>query len=229
LHAALREFYQKQKTQKLTIQDVQEKTNLLIAQLREVSQKHFKPLLEADGRWLGAWVEWESHIPNLVRWQLKREQAGWQFHDAEKQVGFDLQTRFGLIHVSGQVDRIDINAKEKTAAVIDYKYSSESSIKKKQKNIEDDPQLVIYAKAINGDPIADGGTSSQAAWVSVKDKDVGFELGVDDLSIEMEHLPAQMIGDIEKVWGGAPLPASGPDSVCQYCEVRGICRKGMWS
>ncbi|QWD80486.1 PD-(D/E)XK nuclease family protein [Polynucleobacter sp. MWH-Spelu-300-X4] len=229
LHAALREFYQKQKTQKLTIQDVQEKTNLLIAQLREVSQKHFKPLLEADGRWLGAWVEWESHIPNLVRWQLKREQAGWQFHDAEKQVGFDLQTRFGLIHVSGQVDRIDINAKEKTAAVIDYKYSSESSIKKKQKNIEDDPQLVIYAKAINGDPIADRGASSQAAWVSVKDKDVGFELGVDDLSIEMEHLPAQMIGDIEKVWGGAPLPASGPDSVCQYCEVRGICRKGMWS
>jgi ATP-dependent helicase/nuclease subunit B len=202
---------------------------LLIEQLKVVSKKHFKPLLEADGRWLGAWVEWESHIPDWVDWQLKREQEGWQFHDAEKQVGFDLQTQFGVIRVAGQVDRVDIHPQTQEAAVIDYKYSSESSIKKKQKNIEDDPQLVIYAKAINGDPIVDQAHSSKASWVSIKDKDVGFELEVEDLSVEMDRLPSQMIADIEQVWGGAPMPASGPDSVCQYCQVRGICHKGMWS
>jgi hypothetical protein len=37
------------------------------------------------------------------------------------------------------------------------------------------------------------------------------------------------ISDIEKVWGGEALKATGPDSVCQYCQVRGLCRKGMWS
>ncbi len=229
LHAALREFYQQLKTKPLDAKDPQDRANLLAAQLRNISQRHFKPLLDADGRWLGAWIEWESHIPAWIEWQLKREQAGWQFHDAEKHVGFDLQTQMGLIRVAGQVDRIDINLQTHEAAVIDYKYSSESSIRKKQKNIEDDPQLVIYAKAINADPVADGALSTKASWVSVKDKDVGFELDVDDLAIEMQHLPAQMIADIEQVWGGTPLPASGPDSVCQYCQVRGICRKGMWS
>ena len=229
LHAALREFHQQLKTKPLDIQNTGERVNVLAAQLKNISKKHFKPLLEADGRWLGAWVEWESHIPLWIEWQLKREQEGWQFHDAEKHVGFDLQTQMGLIRIAGQVDRIDVNAQTHEAAVIDYKYSSESSIKKKQKNIEDDPQLVIYAKAINGDSIVDGALSAKASWVSVKDKDVGFHQDVDDLAIRMEHLPAQMIADIERVWSGAPLPASGPDSVCQYCQVRGICRKGMWS
>ena len=229
LHAALREFCQQLKTKPPATLSVEQRKSLLIEQLNLVSKKHFKPLLEADGRWLGAWIEWESHIPDWVEWQLKREQEGWKFHDAEKQVGFDLQTQFGVIRVAGQVDRVDIHPQTQEAAVIDYKYSSESSIKKKQKNIEDDPQLVIYAKAINGDPIVDQAHSSKASWVSIKDKDVGFELEVEDLSVEMDHLPAQMIADIEQVWGGAPMPASGPDSVCQYCQVRGICRKGMWT
>ena len=169
------------KTKPLDIQNTGERVNVLAAQLKNISKKHFKPLLEADGRWLGAWVEWESHIPLWIEWQLKREQEGWQFHDAEKRVGFDLQTQMGLIRIAGQVDRIDVNAQTHEAAVIDYKYSSESSIKKKQKNIEDDPQLVIYAKAINGDSIVDGALSAKASWVSVKDKDVGFHQDVDDL------------------------------------------------
>jgi ATP-dependent helicase/nuclease subunit B len=45
----------------------------------------------------------------------------------------------------------------------------------------------------------------------------------------MSELPAQMIADIEKVWEGFPLKASAPDGICQYCSVRGLCRKGMWS
>jgi ATP-dependent helicase/nuclease subunit B len=28
---------------------------------------------------------------------------------------------------------------------------------------------------------------------------------------------------------GAPLPAQGIDAVCQYCEVRGLCRRDYWS
>jgi ATP-dependent helicase/nuclease subunit B len=30
------------------------------------------------------------------------------------------------------------------------------------------------------------------------------------------------------VAGGAPLPASGIELVCRYCDVRGLCRKGGW-
>jgi len=33
---------------------------------------------------------------------------------------------------------------------------------------------------------------------------------------------------LEAIAAGAALRASGVDAVCQYCEARGLCRKGMW-
>jgi ATP-dependent helicase/nuclease subunit B len=69
--------------------------------------------------------------------------------------------------------------------------------------------------------------TTTASWISVKEDDARVE--VDDLHNEMKELPAQMITDIEALWSGLPMPASAPDSICQYCQARGICRKGMWS
>ena len=80
-----------------------------------------------DGRWLAAWIEWETLIPSWIDWHIQREQSGWVFHDGEKQVSFDLQTRFGDIRVSGFVDRLDIHPQE-GVEVIDYKFSSKNSI-----------------------------------------------------------------------------------------------------
>ena len=33
---------------------------------------------------------------------------------------------------------------------------------------------------------------------------------------------------LEAIAQHAALPAHGIDSVCKYCEARGLCRKGMW-
>jgi ATP-dependent helicase/nuclease subunit B len=141
-------------------------------------------------------------------------------------VGFDLRTSFGSIRVSGFVDRLDIHP-EHGVEVIDYKYSSKTSINKKKSNIEDDPQLVIYAKAVDGHDLVNGQAVAGASWVSIKEAKTAIQ--VEDLSEHMNELPAQMIADIEALWGGSPVVASAPDSVCQYCQARGICRKGMWS
>jgi ATP-dependent helicase/nuclease subunit B len=226
LHAALRSFYNDQKTNPIVISDGLERKNFLIKKLRDLSARYFQPLLDADGRWLAAWVEWELHLEDWINWQLEREKRGWIFHDAEKSVGFILDTKFGGISVTGFVDRIDVHPTE-GASVIDYKYSSRESIKKKEKNIDDDPQLVIYAKAINCGDLIGGQPVVDASWVSLKD--LGVELAVGDLVNHMDALPSQMIADIEEVWGGSAMYANAPDSICQYCQVRGICRKGMWS
>ncbi len=226
LHAALYDFYHGLKTQALETDNVYERTKLLKQRLYAISHKHFKPLLEVDGRWLAAWIEWETLIPSWIDWHIQREQSGWVFHDGEKQVGFDLQTRFGDIRVSGFVDRLDIHSQE-GVEVIDYKFSSKNSITKKKNNLPDDPQLVIYAKAVNGHDMVNRQPATIASWVSVKEEDARVE--VDDLQDQMNQLPAQMIADIESLWGGAPMAASAPDSICQYCQARGICRKGMWS
>jgi len=226
LHAALYDFYHGLKTQALETDNVYERTKLLKQRLYAISHKHFKPLLEVDGRWLAAWIEWETLIPSWIDWHIQREQSGWSFHDGEKQVGFDLQTRFGEIRVTGFVDRVDIHPQQ-GVEVIDYKFSSKNSITKKKNNLQDDPQLVIYAKAVNGHDMVNRQPTTSASWISVKEDDARVE--VDDLQNEMKELPAQMIADIEALWGGAPLAASAPDSICQYCQARGICRKGMWS
>jgi len=226
LHAALYDFYHGLKTQALENDNIYERTKLLKQRLYAISHKHFKPLLDVDGRWLAAWIEWETLIPSWIDWHIQREQSGWVFHDGEKQVSFDLQTRFGDIRVSGFVDRLDIHTQE-GVEVIDYKFSSKNSITKKKNNLQDDPQLVIYAKAVNEHDMVNRQPTTTASWISVKEDDSRVE--VDDLQSEMKELPAQMIADIESLWGGSPMAASAPDSICQYCQARGICRKGMWS
>ena len=226
LHAALRDFYHGLKTQAIVSDNRYERAKLLKQRLYAISNKHFKPLLDVDGRWLAAWIEWETLIPDWINWHIEREEAGWIFHDGEKPVGFDLETNFGSIRVSGFVDRLDIHP-EQGVEVIDYKYSSKNSINKKKNNIEDDPQLVIYAKAVNGDDIVNRQPVTSASWVSIKEADTSIQ--VEDLSEHMKNLPAQMIADIEALWAGSPVIASAPDSICQYCQARGICRKGMWS
>jgi ATP-dependent helicase/nuclease subunit B len=44
----------------------------------------------------------------------------------------------------------------------------------------------------------------------------------------MGQFSEQLRKDLEVLWARKPMKAFAPDSVCQYCEARGICRKGMW-
>ena len=106
------------------------------------------------------------------------------------------------------VDRLDIHPQE-GVEVIDYKFSSKNSITKKKNNLQDDPQLVIYAKAVNEHDMVNRQPTTTASWISVKEDDSRVE--VDDLQSEMKELPAQMIADIESLWGGSPMAASAPD------------------
>ena len=226
LHAALRDFYHGLKTQAIQSDNPYEKVKLLRQRLYAISNKHFKPLLDVDGRWLAAWIEWETLIPDWINWHVAREEAGWVFHDGEKPVGFDLLTNVGNIRVSGFVDRLDVHP-EHGVEVIDYKYSSKASINKKKNHIEDDPQLVIYAKAVDRDDMVNRLPVCNASWVSIKEAETVIE--VEDLFEHVNQLPKQMIADLEALWGGSPVMASAPDSICQYCQARGVCRKGMWS
>jgi len=56
----------------------------------------------------------------------------------------------------------------------------------------------------------------------------------DSLDIE-EELPAlrakvreRLAASIRAMRAGAPLPAQGIESVCEYCEFGGLCRREDW-
>ncbi|OYW80767.1 MAG: hypothetical protein B7Z19_02230, partial [Polynucleobacter sp. 32-46-5] len=121
--------------------------------------------------------------------------------------------------------------------VIDYKNQGINKIKQRADRLLDDPQLLIYARAVNENAMAahlPGRTIEQAEWVSLKadlkkaDDKIVRAYPVERMPEVMGQFSEQLNEDLEVLWARKPMKAFAPDSVCQYCEARGICRKGMW-
>jgi ATP-dependent helicase/nuclease subunit B len=174
---------------------------------------------------------------------MKREREGWRYHDAELPVGFTITLKDpnGVereIRIAGRADRFDIHQSDKSlAAVIDYKNQDMKKIASRAENVLDDPQLLIYARGANEDPDAahlPGRTVEQAEWISLKAKINEVEEKqvrthpVEDMPELMQQFSVQIVQDLKDLWSRKPMQAFAPDSVCQYCDARGICRKGMW-
>ena len=247
LHALLRNFYQalkteEQKSDSSIIDSPQARREWMERTLSTISEKEFKRLIEGDSRVLGTLRDWQKQIPSFVDWQLKREASGWRYHNAEHKVGFDLHFvdldgEDRVIRIEGRADRFDVSLHEgKQAEVIDYKNQSMAKLKKRSEHVLDDPQLLIYARAVNEDPASahlQGHQINHAQWVSLKldlkrDKKLLRSLEVEDVPELMPVFNRQITEDVQKLWSRQEMTAFAPDGVCKYCEARGICRKGMW-
>jgi ATP-dependent helicase/nuclease subunit B len=248
LHALLKTFFQALKTEEEKPHSSisaggEVRRQWMVDRLMQYSEKEFEKLIAGDARVLGTLRDWQKQIPSFVDWQLKREQEGWRYHDAELPVGFTLtlEDPDGIsrdIKIAGRADRFDIHVNnDAAAAVIDYKNQPMKKITKRAEHILNDPQLLIYARAANENPSAShlpGRTVEQAEWVSLKavvDKGEAKNIranAVEDMPNLMDQFSVQIEKDLNVLWARQPMQAFAPDSVCQYCEARGICRKGMW-
>ncbi len=236
LHAVLKVFYHDLKSRDQRIdpvvpEDGETRRFWMIKRLTELSAKSFAALIERHAKYLSYANDWSAQIEGFVDWQIDRELSGWQFQDAEKLVGFDLELSGGhVLRIEGVADRFDI-ANDR-AMVMDYKYQSGTKIKSRAKHIDDDPQLLIYAKATTKTNVVEGKAIDAAAWVALKvdeKKPKEREYSVDAFEDLLSNLEEQMKEDLSLVWEGSNLKAQAPEEVCQYCEARGICRKGMWT
>ena len=241
LHQILRNFFQELKTAQLRepkLQDLQYRRTWMQEQLQRASEQGFAKLLEGDKRILGSLRDWQKQIPSFIAWQLNREALGWQFHDAELKVGFefpftDTHHHEHTIRIEGYADRVDVSVIGQQAAVLDYKFQNRDKIKKRAEQLMDDPQLLLYTKAIETEKKIIGHTVTDADWVALKmdlkKRDSAERaLSVEDLGDRVDALEEQLRQDLSAVWSGSPMQAFAPESVCRHCEARGICRKGMW-
>ena len=247
LHKLLKRFYQALKTQEHNNPTL--KTNSehrrawMERSLNTYSEQEFAALIEGDARVMGALRDWQKQIPSFVDWQLQRELAGWQYFDGEVKVGFDLPFQdadgnLKMIRIEGYADRYDVHVDDcKRASVIDYKNQRFERVKVRAEHILDDPQLLIYARAANEGQESHklaGHQVDQAEWVALKaDISKGEQKAVRsqevaDMPEMMQQFSAQMTKDVEQLWAKKPMQAFAPEGVCQYCEARGICRKGIW-
>ncbi|MBU3547060.1 PD-(D/E)XK nuclease family protein [Polynucleobacter sp. MWH-Jannik1A5] len=247
LHKLLKRFYHALKTHEHTNPslkaDPDQRRAWMEKSLNDYSEQEFAVLIEGDARVMGALRDWQKQIPSFVDWQIQRELAGWEYFDGEVKVGFDLPFQdadgnIKMIRIEGYADRYDVNIdNSRIASVIDYKNQRFDRVKVRAEHVLDDPQLLIYARAANEGQESHklmGHQVQQAEWVALK---ADFSKGeqkalrsqeVVDMAEMMQQFSKQITEDVEQLWAKKPMQAFAPEGVCQYCEARGVCRKGIW-
>ncbi|HWX01741.1 PD-(D/E)XK nuclease family protein [Collimonas sp.] len=190
------------------------------ALLTAISKKLFDAVISKNAAALGYYARWQKVIAPYVAWANQHEAEGWRFVFGEQAYEKLLPLAERDLTLHGRIDRIDENdAGER--AVLDYKTNNLLALNKKLKDHEDH-QLAFYG-LLSDRPVA---SAHYVALETTKDK-VG-DVSAPDYDQAQGALATQIRINVEAIAGGVGLPANGVAAVCQYCDVRGLCRKGAW-
>ncbi|MQR01877.1 PD-(D/E)XK nuclease family protein [Glaciimonas soli] len=190
------------------------------ALLRDISTQHFDKVIAKNPAALGYFVRWQKVIAAYVTWANEREAQGWKFILGEASYEKPLALEHGELMLHGRIDRIDENA-EGERSVLDYKTNSVVVLNKKRSD-DEDHQLAFYG-LLSDVPVV---SAHYVALETTKDKCADVE--APDYAHAQLALAQKIKQNMQDIANGAPLPANGATSVCQYCDVRGLCRKGAW-
>jgi ATP-dependent helicase/nuclease subunit B len=187
--------------------------------LGAISAQKFDAELSKNAGALGYFARWQKVMPAYLEWAAARQVDGWQYLEGEQKHQRVLTWDGGQILLHGRIDRLDQNAAGERA-VLDYKTSSQAALRTKIKGGEDQ-QLPFYGLLEGG---ADCATFVALELTKGKTGDAEAERYAEWQQVLEQHIKATM----SAIQQDAPLPANGIESACQYCEVRGLCRKGAW-
>ena len=126
----------------------------------------------------------------------------------------------GKLTLVGKLDRID-RMPDGSHLVIDYKTEPRSTTQTRLKDGSEDTQLAFYAALLPDDTLA-------AAYVNLGEKEPTKTYAQPHIVQMRDDLIIGILSDIERIDGGAPLPALGEGKACEYCSARGLCRKDFW-
>ena len=190
------------------------------ALLKEISEQIFERELQKSAAALGYYARWQKAAPAYLAWANEREQQGWQFVLGEAHFEKKLAWPGGEITLHGRIDRIDGNDVG-ARAVLDYKTRSQSSLSGKFRQLEDH-QLAFYGM-LSDAPV------DAAHYVALEPtKDKAGDIAAPNYAQWTSMLGKHIVDSLQAISQGAVLQANGIESVCQYCDVRGLCRKGAW-
>ncbi|HRH80827.1 MAG TPA: PD-(D/E)XK nuclease family protein [Thiobacillaceae bacterium] len=190
----------------------------LTERLQTLSRARFRPLLDQHYLALAWQARWLRQVPAYVDWALAREAAGYAWHAAEETRRVDLDLGAGrTLTLHGRLDRLD--SVGDAPAVLDYKTQSADTLKRKLKPLGEDVQLPFYG-LLSG--------AVEAAFVALDDK----RPEAVPWPGELEEAARRETERITRAWTdlaeGATLAAQGAARTCQWCEMRGLCRKDYW-
>ena len=184
--------------------------------LQRISNEIFAPALQRDflaRAWL---LRWQQAMPAYLDTQLKNEADGWRYQNGE--VPYELPLTDGLL-LHGRIDRVDAGP-EGAVRVLDYKMMEATRLRNKLKEAGEDVQLACYAHVYEADA---------AAYISIeKNKVIAVAPPQEVAELAQANIDRLLIV-FTQMRNGTALPAHGVDEACQYCEMRGLCRKGEWN
>jgi ATP-dependent helicase/nuclease subunit B len=106
--------------------------------------------------------------------------------------------------------------------VLDYKTENAAKTASRIKEPLEDTQIAFYAALLPDDTL-------HGAYVNVGERD-GTRAYVQTEIVEArDALVTGVLHDMERIAHGAPLPALGDGTACDFCQARGLCRKDFWT
>ncbi len=209
--------------------------------LRAISETWFARVLKHSPAALGYSIRWEKVIPAYVAWANQRESEGWQYLFGEVWAEQKLSWEQGEILLRGRLDRIDqrpLQNGEVELAVLDYKTKNRRALDTRVKSFEDH-QLAFYgllspvvpstSQAQAGDEKTYLDPVDTANYVALElEKDKTGDVEASNYGQWKAELKKAIEKNMQAIQQGQALPANGVESACQYCEMRGLCRKGAW-
>lgn len=223
LHAVLHRFHG---ARPLPVAAAEDERALAAAAIELQSEKG---LTDAD--FLPFAATFERFAPRYVEWLHGRDRDGAQWVDGERDWTAQPDAWCGTA-MHGVIDRIDSVSGPvgPVTQLIDYKTGSTQSLKDKVSQPQEDTQLPFYAAlAIEQGRRAGGIGPLDAIYLSLDDAQRIVEVRHADVERSAEALVHGLGHDLQRLRGGAVLPALGEGDACEHCDARGLCRRDQWA
>ncbi len=167
-------------------------------------------------------ASFEAFAPAYLAWLQDVEAQGWSWREGETLVQA-APSALAPTTLRGRIDRID--RKGSALRLIDYKTGSAASLAERMKPRSEDTQLAFYAALM----LAKGASEAlEAAYLTLDDAAAPRLLEHLEVAGSATLLVDGLASELARLRAGAPLPALGEGATCDYCEVRGLCRRDHW-
>ncbi|MBI2749330.1 MAG: PD-(D/E)XK nuclease family protein [Burkholderiales bacterium] len=169
-----------------------------------------------EGEFLPFAASWPTVREGYLRWLAQHLATGAVFASAET----DHSQRLGDVKLIGRIDRTD-RLPDGTPLVLDYKTENSAKTASRVKEPLEDTQMAFYAALLPDDTL-------QGAYINVGERDGTRTYPQPELVEARDALIEGVLNDMARIAAGAPMPALGEGSACDFCQARGLCRKDFW-
>ena len=169
-----------------------------------------------EGEFLPFAAAWPAVRDGYLAWLSQHEAQGAVFASGE----MPQRQRIGPVTLIGRTDRTD-TLPDGTVMLLDYKTEPVTKTRTRIQDPLEDTQMAFYAALLLHDTL-------RAAYVNVGERDGTAAYEQQEVVMARDLLIEGVQADVARIAQGTALPALGEGTVCDFCQVRGLCRKDFW-